>query len=186
MGVDPGYAITGYGVIERAGTRLRAVDLGAVTTPGDLAPAQRLASLRESLIELIERHEPGVMAIERVFFNANVQTAMRVGQASGVAIAAGAEHGLEVFEYTPTEVKQSVAGVGNAPKMQVQGMVAALLGLSSPPRPSDAADACALAICHLSGLGLRSALARAGAGRGGPGRQGAGRGAARRRAGGPA
>jgi crossover junction endodeoxyribonuclease RuvC len=109
---------------------------------------------------LIAEHEPEVVAIERLFFNSNVKTAMAVGQASGVACAAAAQAGLEVHEYTPPEVKLSVAGVGSASKQQVQAMVAALLGLPEAPHPADAADACALAICHLNRSGLAAALAK--------------------------
>jgi crossover junction endodeoxyribonuclease RuvC len=110
---------------------------------------------------VIEEHRPDVVAIERLFFNSNVRTAIAVGQASGAALTAAAEAGLEVFEYTPGEVKQAVAGVGSAPKKQVQAMVAALLNLPTAPRPADAADACALAICHINRSGLDAALAKA-------------------------
>jgi crossover junction endodeoxyribonuclease RuvC len=116
--------------------------------------------LWRDLTALIAEHEPEVVAIERVFFNSNVKTAMAVGQASGVALAAAAQAGLAVHEYTPPEVKQSVAGVGGASKQQVQVMVAAILGLAEVPKPPDAADACALAICHLNRSGLASALSK--------------------------
>jgi crossover junction endodeoxyribonuclease RuvC len=160
LGVDPGYATTGVAVIEKAGGKLRHLLIGTVRTPSDRAHADRLALLYRDLSALISEHAPEVVAIERVFFNANVKTAMSVGQASGVALAAAAQAGLAVHEYTPPEVKQSVAGVGSASKSQVQAMVAAILGLSHVPEPPDAADACALAICHLNRSGLASALLR--------------------------
>jgi crossover junction endodeoxyribonuclease RuvC len=161
IGIDPGYATTGYGIVERTDGRLRAVAYGALRTPAAEPHAVRLAGLRAGLVELLDAHRPRAVAVERVLFNANVRTAMLVGQASGVALATAAERGLEVFEYTPGEVKQSVSGVGNAPKAQVQSMVEALLALDAPPEPADAADACALAICHLNRAGLRSAISRA-------------------------
>lgn len=158
LGIDPGFATTGYGVVEREGSRLGAVALGALKTTPGLPQADRLLELRQSLLALIEAHSPDVVAIERIFFNANVRTAMGVGQASGVLMATAAGAGLGVHEYTPTEVKQSVVGVGNASKHQVQSMVAALLRLAGPPKPPDAADACALAICHLNRSGLSRAI----------------------------
>ena len=112
--------------------------------------AARLASLQRRLRETMAEYRPDVAAVERLFFNANTKTAMAVGQASGVALAAAAEAGLDVFTYTPLEVKQSVAGVGSAGKKQVAAMVASLLRLDAPPSPADAADASALAICHLN------------------------------------
>jgi crossover junction endodeoxyribonuclease RuvC len=163
LGIDPGIKTTGYGVVERAGPRHRAVALGVIRTPASLAHADRLAALQRDVTALISEHDPEVMAIERLFFNSNVRTAMAVGQASGVALAAAARAGLEVFTYTPPEVKQSVAGVGSAPKSQVQAMVAAILGLAEAPKPPDAADACALAICHINRSGLARALKAAGA-----------------------
>ena len=162
LGIDPGYATTGYAVIERTRGGLTPVAIGAIRTfPAD-HQARRLAQLREDLLALIAEHGPGSVALERVFFSANAHTAMAVGQASGVAMATAGEAGLDVTEYTPTEVKQSVTGSGRAPKQQIQTMVAALLHLSEPPKPADAADACALAICHLNRSGLSKALAKAG------------------------
>jgi crossover junction endodeoxyribonuclease RuvC len=158
LGIDPGFATTGFGVVERTAGRLRSVALGAIRTPSGASQAQRLGCLRAELLEVIREHDPDVVAIERLFFNANVRTAMSVGQASGVALASAAEAALEVFDYTPPEVKQSVVGVGNASKHQVQTMVAALLGLAEVPSPPDAADACALAICHLNRSGLTRAI----------------------------
>jgi crossover junction endodeoxyribonuclease RuvC len=163
LGIDPGVATTGFGVVERAGGRHRAVAMGAIRTPAGMAHAARLAVLQTEIAGLIATHAPDVVAIERLFFNANVRTAMAVGQASGVVLATAASAGLEVFTYTPPEVKQSVVGVGHAAKSQVQAMVAAVLGLDSPPSPPDAADACALAICHINRSGLANAIKAAGA-----------------------
>lgn len=165
LGIDPGYATTGYAVIERARGSLHPVAVGAIRTPSSESQAERLARLRRELLELIDTHGPDCVAVERLFFSVNVKTAMAVGQASGVALAAAGEAGLAVREYTPTEVKQSVTGTGTAPKAQVQSMIAALLRLAEPPKPADAADACALAICHLNRGGLARALAKAEAGR---------------------
>jgi crossover junction endodeoxyribonuclease RuvC len=153
LGIDPGLTL-GYGVVERAGGAMKPVALGAIRTdPGD-EPAPRLAELRAGLARVLADYRPDAVAVEKVFFSRNVRTAMTVGQASGVALATAAEFGLEVASYTPTEVKQSVVGFGAATKRQVGSMVASLLGLDSPPRPADAADAAALAICHLNRSGL--------------------------------
>ena len=143
---------------------MRAVATGVVRTDRALSLAGRLARLRACLLEVMAAWRPDVAAVERFFFNPSVRAAMAVGQASGVALAASAEVGMEVFDYTPAEVKQSVVGVGNASKRQVQAMVAALLNLQDPPAPADVADACALAICHLNRRGLAGALARVRAG----------------------
>ena len=158
LGIDPGVTRTGYAVVEKAGSTLGAVALGVIATDRSETHGRRLAALRESLVELVRLHAPEVAAVERLFFNANVKTAMSVGQASGVALATAAAEGLEVFDYTPLEVKQSVVGHGGASKAQVQAMVAALLRLASPPQPADAADACALAVCHINRAGLRQAI----------------------------
>ena len=163
LGLDPGFATTGYGVVERAAGTFKAVALGAIKTTPGLGQADRLLELRDALLTILRTHEPDVVALERVFFNANVRTAMGVGQASGVLMVGAAGAGLAVHEYTPTEVKQSVVGVGTASKHQVQSMVASLLRLAGPPKPPDAADACALAICHLNRSGLARAVKAAGA-----------------------
>lgn len=158
LGIDPGLATMGYGVVERANGSFRPLALGVIRTPAAQATAVRLASIRRDLLEIIDAYSPDVVAVERLFFNSNVKTAMSVGQAAGVALASAAERGLEVFDYTPPEVKQSVVGVGSASKRQVQTMVTSLLGLAEMPKFPDAADACALAICHLNRSGLRHAI----------------------------
>jgi crossover junction endodeoxyribonuclease RuvC len=157
LGIDPGVAITGFAVIEKGPGGPHAVSVGVIRTPAGETQAIRLLMLRRELAAVLREHAPDALAIERLFFNANARTAMAVGQASGVALATAAESGLEVTDYTPTEVKQAVVGIGNATKPQVQAMVAAVLRLKAPPKPADAADACALAICHIN----RAALARA-------------------------
>ncbi len=161
MGIDPGISTTGYGIVEKAAGTLRAVAAGAVRTPAEAAHANRLAVLYGELARLLGEHRPDAVAIERLFFNSNVKTAMAVGQASGVALLAAAHAGMRVSHYTPLEVKQAVVGVGSAPKSQVQAMVTALLRLTEPPAPPDASDACALAICHINRSPLRQALERA-------------------------
>ena len=158
IGIDPGVAITGVAVVERSPRRPTAHLVGAIRTSAHDDQGLRLASLRTALIEVLEEHRPRAAAVERLFFNANVKTAMAVGQASGVVLATLADAGVEVALYTPLEVKQSVVGVGNADKNQVTSMVTALLGLAERPKPPDAADACALAICHINRSGLARAL----------------------------
>lgn len=147
LGIDPGTAATGYGVLERNGARLRAIDFGCLGTDPTATPAERLLAIHAGIGELIETHRPALVAVERLFFNRNVQTALSVGQARGVILLAAAQHGIPVHEYTPNEVKVAVTGYGRAPKDQVQRMVQLVLGLPSLPHPDDAADALAVAIC---------------------------------------
>ena len=161
IGIDPGIAVTGYGVVERREGRLRAVCHGALRTAAGQSQAARLALLRSELAGLLAGVRPHEAAIERLFFNANVKTAMAVGQASGVVLASLAEAGVEVTDYTPPQIKLAVAGSGSASKHQVQTMVTALLGLDSPPSSPDAADALALAIAHHNQNGLARAVAAA-------------------------
>lgn len=158
LGIDPGVSRCGYGVVRRRGSKLSAVAGGVLTTPTADPLPERLATLAEDLESLIAETHPDVVAVERVFFQTNARTAMSVGQASGLALAAAARAGCRVAEYTSNEVKQAVAGYGSAEKYQVQRMVQVLLELPAPPSPPDAADALALAICHLT---LAPMLARA-------------------------
>jgi crossover junction endodeoxyribonuclease RuvC len=153
LGVDPGLGRCGWAVLERRGGRVVAAGYGTVQTDGEQV-APRLATLAARLREVLAAHRPEALAIERVFFNANVRTAMTVGQASGVVLLLAAEHGLEVTSYTPPQVKQAVTGSGSAPKEQVGYMVKALLGLAAVPTPADTADALAVALCHLNHAGL--------------------------------
>ena len=156
LGIDPGVSRCGYGCVEQAGGATTAVAVGVLrTAPADPLP-RRLALLQRDLEALLRDLRPAVVAVERVFFQVNARTAMSVAQASGLALAAAAAAGCEVVQYTPSEVKQAVAGYGNATKAQIQRMVQALLGLGEPPRPPDAADALALALCHLAMAPLRA------------------------------
>ncbi|GAC1529080.1 MAG: crossover junction endodeoxyribonuclease RuvC [Acidimicrobiales bacterium] len=165
MGIDPGLTRCGYGVVERApGTTrsgMRAVAAGVITTPADDPVPRRLAALHAEVRALLCEYRPSVVAVERVLFQTNARTAMAVGQASGLALAAAAEIGAEVVQYSPNEVKVAVTGYGAATKSQVQTMVQAMLELAELPRPPDMADALALAICHLgrAPLARRAALA---------------------------
>jgi crossover junction endodeoxyribonuclease RuvC len=149
LGIDPGTATTGYGLIREAEDgSLHVVDYGVIQTSADLSMPDRLLELFRQLRQLILLHRPETGAVEKLFFEKNVRTAITVGQARGVALLALAEAGLLVAEYTPLEVKQAVVGYGGADKNQVQQMVKALLALTDIPRPDDAADALAIAICH--------------------------------------
>lgn len=147
LGIDPGSAALGYGVIERIGGRLRTIDVGCLQTSPDLPLGMRLQAIHECVTELIELHAPALVGVERLFFSKNVQTAFAVGQARGVVLLAAAQHGIDVREATPNEVKSAVAGYGAADKEQVGRMVATILGLKAVPTPDDAADALAVAIC---------------------------------------
>jgi crossover junction endodeoxyribonuclease RuvC len=147
LGIDPGTAMLGYGVIERTGPRLRAIDFGVISTPSTLTLPERLESIHLALTDLIELHAPSMVGVERLFFTKNAQTAFAVGQARGVVLLAAAQHDLEVREATPNEVKVATAGHGGAGKEQVGRMVQAILGLAEMPTPDDAADALAIAIC---------------------------------------
>ena len=147
LGIDPGTAMLGYGLVERTGPRLRAVDYGVITTSSQLPLPARLEAIYLAVTDLIELHAPGIVGVERLFFTKNVQTAFAVGQARGVVLLAAAMHDLEIREATPNEVKVATAGHGSAAKEQVQRMVQAILGLAELPTPDDAADALAIAIC---------------------------------------
>jgi crossover junction endodeoxyribonuclease RuvC len=166
LGVDPGLGRCGWAVLEGRGGRVAAAGYGTIHTDGEQV-APRLATLAARLRGVLATHRPEALAIERLFFNANVRTAMTVGQASGVVLLLAAEHGLEVTAYTPPQVKQAVTGSGNAAKEQVGYMVKALLGLASVPTPADTADALAVALCHLNHAGLAGPAGGAGGARGG-------------------
>lgn len=151
IGIDPGTARTGYGVVRQdPDGALVLVDYGVIATGARKPMPTRLLSLYQALTELLSLHQPDSGAVEKLFFQRNVTTAMSVGQARGVALLAMAQAGLSVDEYTPREVKLAVAGYGSADKKQIQEMVRTLLSLDSTPKPDDAADALAVAICHLS------------------------------------
>ena len=150
LGIDPGLSRCGYGCVRSDGPRWHAVAAGVITTAIDESVPSRLATLRAELHKLVSELHPDVVVVERVFFQTNARTAMSVGQASGVALLTAVELGCEVVEYTSNEVKLAVTGFGGATKDQVQRMVARLLDLDAVPKPADAADALALALCHLS------------------------------------
>lgn len=150
LGLDPGTATTGYGLVRLdPDGSLLAVKYGVITTPKNTPAAERLLTLYDQLQDLLHEHKPETVAVEKLFFQRNVSTALAVGQARGVMLLASARAGLEVYEYTPNEIKQAVAGYGSAGKRQMQEMVRVLLALDDIPRPDDAADALAVAICHL-------------------------------------
>lgn len=148
LGIDPGYAIVGYGIIEQIGNRFRVIDYGSIQTKAGLPPVERLQIIYNELRNIIYTHKPECMAIEELFFNNNSKTAIMVAQARGVLLLGAANEGLEIYEYTPLQVKQAVTGYGRADKQQVQQMTKALLGLDKVPKPDDTADALAIAICH--------------------------------------
>ena len=148
LGIDPGYAIVGFGVIRYENNRFTVLDFGAITTPAGMAFSDRLKAIYEDLTYLFNKYSPDAMAIEKLFFNTNKKTAVDVAQARGVILLAAEMNGAECFEYTPLQVKQSVVGYGRAEKKQVQEMTRQLLGLSAVPKPDDTADALAMAICH--------------------------------------
>jgi crossover junction endodeoxyribonuclease RuvC len=155
LGIDPGLANTGWGIVEAQGSRLRCLAYGCVSTPAGDDLAQRLDAVHTSLISVIRKHSPEACAVEKLFFNVNVRTAFATGQARGVALLATAEARIPVGEYGPSEIKQAVVGHGGADKSQVQYMVKTILGLPEAPRPDHAADALAVAICHANHAGSR-------------------------------
>lgn len=159
IGIDPGTATTGYGLVrELSDGSLSVVDYGVILTAAGQPMSERLLELHLRLSEILLLHRPESGAVEKLFFSRNVTTAITVGQARGVALMTLAQHGLGVLEYTPMEIKQAVAGYGGAEKAQVQQMVRALLGLQEIPRPDDAADALAIAICHLHSAQMKNLL----------------------------
>ena len=165
LGIDPGLTRCGFAVVDGRGPgSASAVTLGVIRTPASDELPQRLATLRTELVSLITEFEPDVVSVERVFFQTNVRTAMSVGQASGLALCEAASAGCQVVQYTPNEVKSTVAGSGSAGKHQVQKMVQVRLKLAQLPKPADAADAAALALCHLAVAPMNRHVAAAVAG----------------------
>jgi crossover junction endodeoxyribonuclease RuvC len=161
LGIDPGLTRCGYAVLRAEGHHTVPLALGVIRTPSTDALPQRLAELQRELKALLHEYRPHGVAVEQVFFQTNVRTAMSVGQASGLALAEAAAFGCDVMQFTPNQVKDSVAGWGGADKAQVQKMVQARLGLAAPPKPADAADAAALALCYLAAAPMRRRLAAA-------------------------
>jgi crossover junction endodeoxyribonuclease RuvC len=159
LGIDPGLSRCGYGVVAARPGGHRLIACGVLRTPPSSPVPERLAELQSDLRALLQEHEPAVVAIERVLFQVNVRTAISVAQAAGIAMAEAAAAGCDVIEYSPNQVKQAVAGVGQASKDQMERMVQTLLGVSRPLRPVDAADAVALALCHLAHAPMRNRIA---------------------------
>lgn len=158
LGIDPGYAIVGYGILEYKNTKFKVLDYGAITTDADTDMFYRFKEIHDELNRIIEQYNPEYMAIEQLFFNSNQKTAINVAQARGALILSALNHNLKIFEYTPLQVKQAVAGYGRADKNQVQQMVKLLLNLEKVPKPDDTADALAIAICHGHSYNPRSAI----------------------------
>lgn len=148
LGIDPGYAIVGIGVLDYSGNKFRTLEYGAVTTPAGMNTVERLKKIYEGINGYIDKYHPDAAAVEELFFNSNQKTAINVAQARGVILVALANNNVPIREYTPLQVKQSVTGYGRADKGQIQSMVKMILGLNAIPKPDDAADALAIAICH--------------------------------------
>jgi len=155
LGIDPGTATTGFGVVDREYNNCKAVDYGIIETTPDLDMPERLKRIHEGICWLIEEYQPDELVVEELFFNRNVTTAITVGQARGVVLLAAAQHNIPTSEYTPMQVKQAITGYGGADKKQVQMMVKNILKLATIPRPDDAADALAIAVCHSNWLQSR-------------------------------
>ncbi len=160
LGLDPGTATTGYGVVDGEDDRPRMLAYGAIITPPDLPMPERLRLIYLAATELMQDHHADAVSVEKLFFNRNVTTALSVGQARGVLLLAAANAGVPVYEYTPLEVKQALVGYGRATKPQVQQMVKIVLGLDFTPHPDDAADALAVALCHCQSARMRALIDR--------------------------
>jgi len=152
LGIDPGFAITGYGVIDYTGNKFKVLEYGVVNTKAGELFSDRLLSIDKTIGDIVEQYRPDAMAIEELFFNNNAKTAIMVASGRGVALLACSKRGVPCYEYTPLQVKQNVVGYGRAEKKQVQLMVKMMLGLTDIPKPDDAADALAIAICHAHSL----------------------------------
>lgn len=157
LGIDPGTAIMGYGVVEESGEKLQVVGYGCFRTDKSETPSNRLLKLSLMLEEIFDKHKPDFLAVEKLFFCSNSKTVMAVGEARGVVLLAAARFGIKVAEYTPLQVKMALTGYGRAEKRQVQQMVQRVLKLKELPRPDDAADALAIAVCHLHSHSIDSA-----------------------------
>lgn len=154
IGIDPGLALMGYGVVESDGYRFHMIDCGVIETAAHTDEPERLLQLWKGLNALLEKYKPDAVSVEELFFNKNVKTAISVGQARGVALLAVKNCGIPLFEYTPLQAKQAVVGYGRAEKKQIQMMVKTILGLPECPKPDDAADALAIAITHINNVGM--------------------------------
>lgn len=148
LGIDPGYGLVGFGIIEKTGGDIKVLDFGCISTPKEKKLSERLEIISQCMHILIEKWKPEVMAIEKLFFNKNITTGIPVAQARGVIILAAQEKNIPIYQYTPQNIKMALTGMGNADKKQMQFMVKTVLGLKEAPKPDDAADALAVAICH--------------------------------------
>lgn len=155
LGIDPGFAIVGFGVIDSTCMKNTPIDCGVITTPSDMPFSKRIKSIYESMNLLIAKYKPDMVSMETLFFNTNVTTAIQVGHARGVLILAVENANIPLYEYTPLQIKQAVTGYGKADKVQMQQMVKMLLGLAAVPKPDDAADALAAALCHAQSYKLK-------------------------------
>ena len=153
LGIDPGYAIVGWGVLDYIGNKFSVVDFGSIQTSADMDFNDRLLTIYDELDSIIKRTKPQYLSIEKIFYNSNAKTAINVTQARGVLLLCSIKNNLEIFEYTPLQVKQSVVGYGRAEKKQIQEMTKIILNLRQIPKPDDTADALAMAICHAHSFG---------------------------------
>lgn len=158
LGIDPGYAIVGVGIIEYSGNKFRPIAYDAITTHANMATSLRLKTIYDDINYCIDKYKPDAVAIEELFFNNNAKTAIAVAQARGVLVVSATNKNIPIYEYTPLQIKQAVAGYGRADKNQVQQMVKMLLNLNAIPKPDDAADALAVAICHAHSSGINDKL----------------------------
>ena len=158
LGIDPGIAIVGYGIVDKSANAYKAVKYDAITTKAHTPIENRLLSIYNELDLIIKEYKPEVMSVEELFFNNNAKTAFAVGQARGVILLAAVQNNLPIYEYTPLQVKQALTGYGRADKNQIQQMVKAMLGLSAVPKPDDVADALAIAMCHGNSMRFGSIL----------------------------
>ena len=157
LGIDPGLAIVGWGVIEYNASRFKVLGYGSIETPAHTPTEDRLCLIYQGIRQLVEKYKPDQMAVEELFFNTNITTGIRVAEARGVILMCARSLGVDIYEYTPLQVKQAVVGYGRAEKKQVITMVTMLLGLEKPPKPDDTADALAIAVCHAHSGGSRLA-----------------------------
>jgi len=153
LGIDPGYAIVGYGVVAYNANRFNVLEYGAVTTEAGVKFSSRISEIYDDICKIILRTKPDALSIEKLFFNTNTTTAIDVAQARGVILLAAVKHGIPIFEYTPLQVKSAVTGYGRAEKKQVMDMIKSILRLEKIPKPDDTADALALAVCHAHSAG---------------------------------
>jgi len=156
LGIDPGIAIVGYGVVDKEGNRYKTIAYDAVTTKAHTPLEDRLQKVYDGVCEIIKEYKPDAMSIEELFFNNNAKTALTVGQARGVIILAAVQNHIPVYEYTPLQVKQALTGYGRASKTQIQQMMKSMLGLTEVPKPDDVADALAIAVCHGNSMRFNS------------------------------